>query len=131
MAAAIASGTRFLRWYAARPRRVLYVDGELPAVTLRDRLAMVLAGIEESEPPRDTLRIITPDLQDRPMPDLATAEGQRFIEPHLEGVDLLVLDNLSALCREGNENEGEAWLPVQEWALGLRRRRLSVLFVHH
>jgi len=34
MAAAIASGARFLRWYAARPRRVLYVDGELPAATL-------------------------------------------------------------------------------------------------
>lgn len=44
---------------------------------------------------------------------------------------MLVLDNLSALCREGNENEGGGWLPVQEWALGLLRRRPSVLFVHH
>jgi putative DNA primase/helicase len=92
---------------------------------------MILAGIEEGEPPRDTLQIITPDLQNRPMPDLATAEGQRFVEPHLEEVGLLVLDNLSSLCRDGNENEGEGWLPVQEWALGLRRRGLSVLFVHH
>jgi AAA domain/DnaB-like helicase N terminal domain/Homeodomain-like domain len=131
IAAAIASGARFLRWSAARPRRVLYVDGELPAATLQERLAMILAGIEEGEPPRDTLRIITPDLQDRAMPDLATVQGQRFIEPHLEDVGLLVLDNLSALCRDGNENEGEGWLPVQEWALGLRRRGLSVLFVHH
>jgi len=83
--AAIASGARFLRWSAARRRRVLYVGGELPAATLREGLAMILAGIEESEPPRDALRIVTPDLQDRPMPDLA-AEGQRFIEPHLERV---------------------------------------------
>jgi len=41
------------------------------------------------------------------------------------------LDNLSALCRYGRENEGEGWLPVQEWALALRRRGISVLFIHH
>jgi hypothetical protein len=131
IAAAVASGARFLRWTAPRPRRVLYVDGELPAATLREWLAMILAGIEEGETAPDALRIVTPDLQERPMPDLATPEGQRLLEPHLAGIDLLVLDNLSALCRYGNENEGESWLPVQEWALGLRRRGMSVLFVHH
>ena len=31
----------------------------------------------------------------------------------------------------GRENEAESWLPVQEWALALRRRGVSVLFVHH
>ena len=127
IAAAVASGTRFLRWTAPRPRRVLYVDGELPAATLREWLAMILAGIEDGEPAPDALRIVTPDLQGRPMPDFATTEGQRLLEPHLAGIDFLVLDNLSALCRYGKENEGEGWLPVQEWALGLRRRGMSVL----
>jgi putative DNA primase/helicase len=131
IAAAVASGTRFLRWTAPRPRQVLYVDGELPAKTLQERLAIIVAGIDEGEPASEALKIITPDFQDRPIPDLATAQGQRLLEPHLAGMDLLVLDNLSALCRHGNENEGEDWLPVQEWALGLRRRGMSVLFVHH
>ncbi len=127
IACAIASGGRFLRWAAPRPRRVLYVDGELPASTLRERAAMILAGIVGAEPEPDMVRIITPDLQERPMPDLATSRGQQLLEPHLAGVDLLVLDNLSALCRDGNENEGEGWLPVQEWALGLRKRGIAVL----
>jgi putative DNA primase/helicase len=65
------------------------------------------------------------------MPDLATAEGQAAIEVHLDGIDLLILDNLSALCRYGKENEGESWLPVQGWALSLRRRGMAVVFVHH
>jgi len=130
MAAAVAAGTRFLRWTAPTPRRVLYVDGELPAVTLRERVAMIVAGIER-EAAEDSLRIITPDLQDGPMPDLATQRGQEFLEPHLDGVSLLILDNLSALCRSGIENEGESWLPVQAWALTLRRRGISVLFDHH
>jgi hypothetical protein len=128
---AVASGGRFLSWAAPRPRRVLYVDGELPAKTVQDRTAMILAGMEGSEPQAEDFRIVTPDFQERPMPDLATRYGQAFLEPHLEGVDLLILDNLSALCREGNENEGEGWLPVQEWALGLRRRGISILFLHH
>jgi hypothetical protein len=128
---AVASAGCFLRWTAPRARRVLYVDGELPAKTVQERIAMVLAGLEGCEPGANMLRIITPDLQKRPMPDLATAEGQRLLEPELDGVDLVVLDNLSALCRDGNENEGEGWLPVQDWALGLRRRGMSVLFLHH
>lgn len=131
IAAAVASGGAFLRWTAQRPRRVLYVDGELPAKTLQERSAMILAGLEGAEPAPDMLRIITPDVQNRAMPDLATPEGQRILEPHLEGVGLVVIDNLSALCRYGNENEGEGWLPVQEWALTLRRRGISVLFDHH
>jgi len=131
IAAAVASGSRFLRWTAPRPRRVLYLDGELPAKTVQERSAMVLAGIEGDRPAPDAFRIITPDFQERPIPDLSTVEGQGLIEPHLNGIDLLVLDNLSALCRYGNENEGESWLPVQEWGLALRRRGISVLFVHH
>jgi putative DNA primase/helicase len=131
IAVAVASGAKFLRWGAPRPRRVLYLDGELPAKTVQERSAMVLAGIEGDGPAPDALRFITPDFQERPIPDLSTLEGQRLIEPHLKGVDLVVIDNLSALCRSGKENEGESWLPMQEWALTLRRRGMSVLFVHH
>ncbi len=131
MGLAVAGGGRFLGWTASRPRSVLYVDGELPAKTLQERVAVVLAGMEGNGPLPEAFGIVTPDFQERPMPDLATLQGQALLEPRLEGVDLLILDNLSALCREGNENEGEGWLPVQEWALGLRRRGMSVLFLHH
>jgi hypothetical protein len=44
---------------------------------------------------------------------------------------LLVLDNLSCLVRESKENEGDSWVPIAGWALDLRRRGISVLFVHH
>jgi putative DNA primase/helicase len=130
---AVASGAHFLRWNAPKPRKVLYVDGEMPACSLKDRLASLLVGFAESSqiPDSQNLRIITPDLQERGLPDLASIEGQHAIEDELEGTNLLVLDNLSALARTGKENEGEGWLPVQEWALSLRRQGISVLFVHH
>ena len=131
IAAAVANGGTFLRWTARQPRKVLYVDGELAAWTLKQRVAMILAGLEGCEPKSGVFQLVTPDLQDRPMPDLSTMEGQRLFEPLLADVDLVVLDNLSALCRSGNENDGEDWAPVQEWALGLRRRGKSVLLIHH
>lgn len=127
---AVAGGGDFLAWKAPSARRVLYVDGEMPCSSLQERLSSIVAG-SITVPEDDSLRIITPDLQERGLPDLASLSGQELIEEHLDGVSLLVLDNLSALVRAGKENEGEGWLPVQDWALGLRRRGISVLFVHH
>jgi hypothetical protein len=75
--------------------------------------------------------ILTPDLQKLGMPDLSTREGQRGIEPYLEGVELIIVDNISTLCRNGKENEAEAWIPIQEWALSMRASKRSVLFIHH
>jgi AAA domain len=42
---AVATGTGFLRWTAPQPRRVLLLDGEMPATTLQEMLrATVQAG---------------------------------------------------------------------------------------
>ena len=80
-------------WTASRPRQALHIDGELPTSTMREGAAMVLAGIESGEPGPGTLRIVTPDLQERPIPDLATVEGlaaspvvdssAKTLDPHL------------------------------------------------
>lgn len=131
IAHAVASGGDFLRWTAPGPRRVLFVDGEMPAVTLRDRLKAIAAGADCEPPEPDYLSVITPDFQDRSIPDLTSIEGQAAIEEHLEGVELVIFDSLSTLCRTGPENESESWLPMQEWMLSLRRRSISVLVVHH
>lgn len=131
IAYAVATGCAFLRWKAPKPRRVLFIDGEMPAATMQERTAQIVAAGDVEPPGPDFLRIVTPDRQDLGMPDLATVAGQDTIEEILGDAELVILDNLSALCREGKENEGESWLPVQDWALKLRRRGVSVLFVHH
>jgi len=133
LAYAAASGQWVFRWQAPKPRRVLYLDGEMPANTMRERLAAIVAGYELELPGPDWLQFITPDLQGMGlrMPNLATPEGQAAIMPHLEGVDLVVVDNLATLARAGRENDAEGWLPVQAWMLGLRQRGLSVCMVHH
>lgn len=130
VAVAVAGGGEFLRWRAPAPRRVLILDGEMPGPTMQERCARVIASSAVSLT-GDFLRLVTPDLQDGAMPDLATRSGQARVEPYLADVDLVIVDNVSALCRSGEENAGESWLVVQDWALRLRRQGIAVLFVHH
>src|SRR6478672_7663390 len=40
-------------------------------------------------------------------------------------------DNLSTLCTNGSESASDAWVPMQNWLLKLRRRGIAVLLVHH
>jgi putative DNA primase/helicase len=133
IAYAVASGGTFLKWKAPRPRRALYLDGEMPAVAMQERIAAAAQSSDTEPPSPDYLRIITPDLQPvgTPMPNLMTEEGRAAVEEQLEGVDLLVIDNISTLARSGKENEADAWEPMQTWLLGLRRRGISVVLVHH
>jgi len=126
---AVVSAGVFLRWQAHNPRGVLFVDGEMPGAVIQERLARLIKSSEKE--PMAAFKIITPDIQPYGMPDIATDEGQQMIEDHLDGISLIILDNLSTLVRSGRENEGDSWLPVQEWILRLRARGLSCLFIHH
>jgi len=126
---AVAAGTSFLAWHAPKPRGVLYIDGEMPAAVLQERIARI--AVSNDLEPSAPLRIITPDLQPGGMIDLSRADDQRELQQFLDGISLIVVDNISCLCRAGKENEGESWLPVQEWALQQRAAGRSVLFIHH
>lgn len=120
------------RWYATKARRVLYIDGEMPLATVQKRFAELVGVSDNTLADPDNLRILTPDVQpDFVMPNIATDEGQRMIEPYLDGVELVVVDNLATLARTGKANDEDSWAPVQGWLLSLRRRGISALIVHH
>jgi len=130
---AVACGSDFLHWKADKPRRVLLVDGEMPAPALQERLAAIVVSSGVKQEP-GFLSIITPDLQTGAMPDLATYDGQEVISEAVERAkaELIIVDNLSCLVRgEGRENDAESWVKVQEWALLQRQAGRSVLFIHH
>jgi putative DNA primase/helicase len=109
---------------------VLYLDGEMPASLTQERLAAIVAGFDQ-QPPVDHFRILSADITDGGLPDLATAAGQAEIDAAIGDAELIVIDNISTLVRSGKENEAESWLPVQGWALAHRRAGRSLLFIHH
>ena len=75
--------------------------------------------------------IISPDLQDRALPDISTLAGQLELNDWTQNADLIVVDNLSSLARSGVENDAESWNAVATWALRMRREGRAVLFIHH
>lgn len=132
VAYAVASGGSFLHWQAERPRKVLYIDGEMPGAAIQERLASLDASRGDAPAlPSDQFRIVTPDAQEQALPDLATPDGQDAYKKVIGNAELIVVDNLSSLSRTGPENEGESWLPLASWALAQRREGRAVLFVHH
>jgi hypothetical protein len=132
VAYAVAGGGQFLKWKADKPRRVVYIDGEMAGAAIKARIvAIVESSPDEHEPPVGHFRIITPDAQSLPLPDLSTVEGQQALAPCIADAELIVVDNLSCLMRSGSENDAESWIPIDEWALELRRQGKTVLFVQH
>ncbi|RUW17669.1 AAA family ATPase, partial [Mesorhizobium sp. M1E.F.Ca.ET.041.01.1.1] len=123
IAIAVATGTDFLRWTVPRPRRVLYVDGEMSFIDLQERAKWMVARLD-TPPQKDFLRLFAADLQRHGIPDLAseTPDGRVAVENALrlgepDQTDLLVLDNLSTLTKTGSENSDEAWAFMQDWLL--------------
>lgn len=130
IAFAVATGGTFAKWRAPAPRKVLYLDGELPGSVMQKRMLM---HCPQTEPEPGYLRIFTPDLlpEGRTLPDLSLPDGQNAIDDMIEDAELVVVDNLSAWARSGRENEGESWQPVADWILRLRRRGIAVILIHH
>jgi hypothetical protein len=126
---AAASGGRFLTWDAPAPVGVLYLDGEMPAPVMQQRVSQIVAGANQE--PQAPFIIMTPDLQPEGMPRIDTPEGQAAIESIMTPeIKLIVVDNISTLsCAE--ENKADAWTPVQAWALKQRQRGRTVCFIHH
>jgi putative DNA primase/helicase len=113
------------RWKVPKKAKVLYVDGEMPANTMQDRLNKITFA-------NDEFSIITRDKQINGfMPNLATEEGQKALEGFITDVDVIIIDNLSTLVRGGKENEANSWLSIEEWALKTRSSGKSVIFIHH
>lgn len=127
---AAAAGGSFLKWTADRPRKVLHCDGEMPAAELRERLRQIIDGMEKKPEP-GMLQILSADLTEMGIGNFANAKVQQELDEILNGVELLILDNLSSLTSVIRDNDAESWNPIQEWLLRLRRRGVSVLIVDH
>jgi hypothetical protein len=127
---AVGGGEAAGPWRGEARRRVLYIDGEMPAELLQARVrGLGLSGADIEFLNHELLfeqrgqQVL--NLSDKP----AQAALTRLC---LEGgFKMLVLDNLSCLFRGISENDADAWEMVLPWLLELRRHRVAVLIVAH
>jgi RecA-family ATPase len=85
-----ATGGLMLGWSAPKPRRVLYLDGEMPAETMQARLATMIAGADNQPPDPSYFTLLSADLIEGGLPDLGSDTGQSEIDAAIAraGVEL-------------------------------------------
>lgn len=130
LAVALAQGGgEVLGWrISGEGRRVLFVDGALPLMVLRERLA-ALSGDAGGRAPAGTLHVLSHETQARPLPDLATPEGRAEIGDVARGYDVIVLDGMMPLGRGAAARDAASWSAIADWCRDLRRRGAAVLVV--
>jgi hypothetical protein len=129
IAQGIATGRPIGPWSVHGIRRVLYIDGEMPPDSVRDRDASL-------GDPCDNLIFLNHQIlfeKTGQVINLASISVQEAITEFLldNKIDVLFLDNLSTLVSGVQENKGEDWEHLQGWLLQLRRHGVSVVWIHH
>ena len=132
IAYAVASGGKFLRWQAPQAKPVLYVDGEMPARALQERVNMLTQSCENYLPTSEHFRFLAMDMQLLGIGlNLALPADQAAVEAQIGNAELIVFDNISTLVSDGPENDAKSWDSMQAWLLKLRRMGKTVLLIHH
>lgn len=124
VALSLASGTPFLGWHVPEPRRVAYIEGELPGFMLKERFKLLGT--------HDNLTVVNPELQpDLFLPHLAAEATQQAFEPIIAANDVVMLDSLATLAPCSFDKDSEVWASLQPWFLSIRRRGKALVFAHH
>ena len=127
--AATAAGVDFLGWKGRRRARVMYLDGELPAETFKERMAMVGDRYGDDIPLFGYNRDV---LGPEEMPPLNTEVGAAWLTREIDTVkpDLIVFDAIMSLL-SGNMAEEESWAPMKSLVRQISGRRIAQTWLHH
>lgn len=129
MARSLAEGRQLGPWPANKARRVLYIDGEMPLDSLRDRDtalrltdgALYVLQHEHLFQKAGCVLNLTERSTQEAVLELCVKEG----------IEVVFLDNLSCLFSGIKENDADAWELVLPWLLDFRRRKIAVVIVAH
>lgn len=129
IAVSMSACVNFLDKKPVRARKVIYMDGEMDLVTLKNRTIALCKSLNTNPP--DGLKIFTPETFTGLLPSINTMDGQREIDA-LIGTDwdVLFIDNYSAWSGDGRET-AEAWAPMMRWMLGHKRAGRTIIVIHH
>src|SRR5690606_24035934 len=136
LALAIAGGGSLLGWRSPAPRRVLFIDGEMPLDDLHGRLASLAGAIEDIDldVARNNLTILARHHQaaSTPFPDFGNEDQQDAIIDLIRRYDpaVVILDNLSTLATLDDENGAAETQRVVRLLARLKQARIAVIVVH-
>ena len=135
LALAEAGGGKYLDWESPRPYRELFVYGEMPMDTIKERTELLLKALPgiDQELIRQNLHVFARQFQDASVtfPNLATTDGQTELERQAVGYDLVILDNLSTLANVEDENASKAFQPIVSFLMRMKQLGQACILIHH
>jgi hypothetical protein len=127
--AAIAAAAKFLRWPGQRRSRVMYLDGEMPVETFRERTQLIAGRYGRD---LEFYGYNREDLGDGGMPPLNTPVGQAWLRREIDAIkpDIIVFDSIMCLLI-GSMKEEETWAPMKALVCELSARRIAQVWLNH
>jgi RecA-family ATPase len=129
LAGAMASGQTLFEWLGRRRLRVMYLDGEMPAETFKERMQLTAklwgVDLEIYGYNRDVL-------PEGAMPPLNTEEGQKWLWNEIELVQpaVIIFDSIMCLL-QGPLTDEETWAPIKPLVRQISARRIGQIWLHH
>ena len=128
MASALNSKDSFGPWAVHDSPGVLYVDGEMPAESIHQRMEGMGADGMLLSLNHEVLHHKSDRMLNLAEPHTQKALTQICLD---RGIKVLFLDNLSSLVMGVGEDKADEWEKILVWFLGLRKQGVSVVLVLH
>ena len=128
---AVTRGKSFGPWGGGEPTTCLYLDGEMAASDIVERLSY----FRDKERP-ERLLVYSDAYANHvglPRASLLNSKWRQTMQAYLleQGVKLWILDNIASLSAGIDENSKRDWDPVNRWLLDLRFAGIATILLHH
>jgi putative DNA primase/helicase len=129
---AISRGQPFGPWQVGESVPCLYLEGEMPAQDIQERLRYLTHASDRKSP----LYVYSDAYASHlgmPRAHLANPDWRKEMKSILlaKGVKLWVVDNLASLTAGIDENSKKDWDPINAWLLELRFAGIATYMPHH
>ena len=100
--------------------------------SIQKRLQLLTKGLTNLEKAYldENLRLVLTAEQPMGMPDLGNPLNYDYYDHWLQGVKVIIFDNLLSLSTTPL-NDNDAWADFNQWCVSLRNKGVTVLHVHH
>jgi len=121
-------------WKNGEATGCLYIDGEMAAEEMQDRLSRLDKACPAGGAPLQILSSDTLRSEGKPAPNFTKASCRDGLLQYLRknrDINLLIIDNLACTTPGLDENNKKDWDPINQWLLELRSIDVAVIMIHH
>lgn len=122
------------KWETETPTGCLYIDGEMAAYDMQQRLLELHKVCNRNKAPFNLLSVDHLRSSGGSAPNFVNINCRKGVLDYLkknQDIRLLIIDNLACLTPGIDENSKKEWDQINQWLLELRAIGTAVIMIHH